>query len=290
MPAQEVYNFEISDQNFQNIVLTNSHKLPVFVLFLSPAVGACISMENVLIDYAEKFAGQFILARLDIDMYQEARESLDIQNVPTLRVYKEGQVVHQEVGVTTFENLAVLFKQFDIFDEAEELREQAQAEHDSGNTPEAVQLLSQAARLAPGNVNIAMDMCQIFLDMNMLAEAAELFTRLPDNIKEENRPRFLIGQITFKKLALDTDGTSALQTKLNETPEDEDTQFDLALCQIADQNYDAGMAQLFNLLTQNKNAKSGAAQELALGVINMLETTLPTLANEFRKQLNNTLS
>ena len=189
----------------------------------------------------------------------------------------------------TYESLADVFKKFDIFDEAEDMRLLAMEKHHEGHTPEAIQMLTDAAKLDPTNVNIAMDMCQIFLDMDMLAEGAELFTRLPDNIKEQDRPRFLIGQITFKKLALDTDGKQALTEKLQANPEDEDAQFDLALCLIAEQNYDAGMNQLFAMLRQNPNAKGGGAQELAIGVINMLETTLSTLANDFRRQLNNAL-
>lgn len=290
MAKPDVYNFEISDQNFDDIVLSNSNKLPVFVLFLSPSVGSCISLENLLIDYAHEFAGQFILARLDIDMYQDATEKFDIQNIPTLNVYQDGERVHQEVGVMTHEGMAALFKQFGIFNPAEELRTQAQAQHEAGNTPEAIQRLSQAAKLDSGNVNVAMDMCQIFLDINLLAEAAELFSRLPDKIKEDNRPRFLIGQITFKKLALDTEGKQALIAKLETNPADEDALFNLAICLIAEQNYDAGLDQLFALLQQNPKAKDGGAQELAIGTINMLEAMMPDTANAFRRKLNNVLS
>lgn len=290
MAAKEVYNFEISNSNFDDIVLTNSHKLPVFVLFMSPTVGPCISMENVLIDYANQFAGQFILARLDIDMSPEAGEKHNINNIPTLHVYQNGELVHREEGVMTFEALAALFKQFDIFNPAEELRIEAQKQHEAGNTPQAVQTLSEAAKLDPSNINVAMDMCQIFLDMNMLAEAAELFTRLPDKIKEEDRPRFLIGQITFKKLALDTDGKAALMAKLATDPTDEDAQFDLSICLIAEQDYDAGMKQLFALLQQSPRAKGGGAHELALGVINMLDTMKSEEANQFRRQLNGILA
>jgi len=290
MAAQEIYNFEISDESFDSLVLINSHKLPVFVLFLSAVSPTCIAMENALIDYAEKFAGQFILARLDIDMYTQVRDRLEVKNVPMLKIFKDGEMVHQELGSMTEESLAQVFRKFDIFDPAEDLRLQAEEKHKNGETPEAIKLLAQAAQMNPSNIKIAMDMCQIFLDINMLAEAAELFTKLPNKIKETETGRFLIGQITFKKLALDTQGKQALTSKLAETPDDEDTQFDLAICLIAEQGYQEGMAQLFNLLKQNPNAKSGGAQELAVVVINMLDLNNKELASEFRRQLSNILA
>jgi len=290
MAQPEIYNFEISDENFDQIVLTNSHKLPVFVLFMSPTVSACVSLESTLINYAKQFAGQFILARLDIDMYQEAAGRFEIENIPTLRVYKNGEIAHQEVGLMTFEYLAEVLRQFDIFDPSEDLRLLALEKHQNGDTPEAITLFTQAIQINPKNINIALDMCQVFLDVNMLEQAASLFTKLPDKIKEDETPRYLIGQITFKKLALDTEGTKALTEKLLAQPDDVDIQFYLAICLMAEQKYQEGMNHLFNLLKTDKNAKGGAVKELAIGTLKLLDLKHPELAASLRKTMNSFMS
>ncbi len=289
MAAPEIFNFEISDQNFDSLVLINSHKLPVFVLFLSPSSPTCIAMENALIAYAEEFAGQFILARLDIDMYTEVRDRLGVQNVPMLKIFKDGEMVHQEMGSISEEALADVFRKFDIFNPAEELRKQAAEKHQNGETPAAIQLLTQAIQMAPGNAKVAMDMCQIFLDMDMLAEGAELYTKFPNKIKETDKGKYLIGQITFKKLALDTAGKAALESKLLENPDDEDAQFDLAICLIAQQEFSEGMVHLLGLLKRNPQAKGGGAQELAVALINMVDLDDKELAGDLRRKLANTV-
>ena len=290
MAKPDIYNFEISDENFDKIVLTNSHKLPVFVLFMSPTVSACVSLESTLINYATQFAGEFILARLDIDMYPEAAKRFDIENIPTLRVYKDSTMQHQEVGLMTHEYLAEVLRQFAIFDPSEDLRLEALEKHQNGETPEAIQLLTQAIQMNPKNVNVAMDMCQVFLDINLLEQAASLFTKLPDRIKEEDTPRYLIGQITFKKLAMDTEGTAALTQQLTNMPDDVDTQFYLAICLMADQKYQEGMEQLFNLLKADKNAKGGAVKELAIGTLKLLDLKHQTLAASLRQTMNSIVS
>ena len=289
MAQADVYNFEISDENFDQVVVMNSYKLPVFVLFMSPVSAACIAMENALIDYANRFAGQFILARLDIDMYTETRDRYEVKNVPILKVFQDGKVVHQELGAITEEALAATFKQFDIFDPAEELRIEANRKHADGDTPQAIQLLTQAIQQSPGNTRVAMDMCQIFLDMNMLAEGAELYTKLPNKVKETDQGKYLIGQITFKKLALDTDGKAALQDQLLKNPENEDAKFDLAVCLIAEQEFTEGMVQLLGMLKNNPNAKGGGAQELAVALINMIDLNDKALAGDLRRKLANTV-
>ena len=285
MAKKEIYNFEISDRNFDEIVITNSEKLPVFVLFMSPVSSMCIAMENRLIDFAEEFAGQFILARLDIDMYQEARTRLNIENVPTLRVYHNREIFAEEVGEVTEETLSLLFKQFDIFNPSEELRKIALVQHLEGNTPEAVQNLAEAIKLDPSNVKAGMNMCQIFLDMDMLADAAELFTKLPDSIKESDEARYLIGQITVKKLALDTAGLTALEAAVEKDPSNEDNKFDLAVCKLAAQDWTGGVQQLFDLLMVNPNAKGGGVKEMAIAMINLIELNDPELSGELRKKM-----
>lgn len=290
MAQKEVYNFEISDDNFDQVVIMNSYKLPVFVLFMSPISAACIAMENALIDYANEFAGEFILARLDIDMFTEVRDRYEIKNVPMIKVFKDGEMVHQELGAVTEGEMADAFKKFDIFNPEEELRIQALEKHALGDTPEAIKLLTQAIQMNPGNVKVAMDMCQIFLDINLLAEAAELYTKIPNKFKETDKGKFLIGQITFKKLALDTDGLKAIEARLAQNPDDENAHFDLAVCKIAAQHYPEGMQTLFNMLKTNPNAMGGGAQELAVAVVNMLELDNPTLAAELRRGLSNTIS
>lgn len=290
MAKEDVYNFEISDNNFDQLVIMNSYKLPVFVLFMSASSSSCIAMENALIDYAEEFAGQFILARLDIDMYTEVRERYEVKNVPMIKVFKDAQVVYQELGAISQEDLAAAFRHFDIFNPAEDLRLQAEEKHQNGETAEAIQLLTQAIQMNPGNIKIALDMCQVFLDINMLAEAAELFTKFPNNVTESDTGRFLIGQITFKKLALDLESIETLTTKLAENPDNENIKFDLAICLVANQQYQEGMEYLFEALKTNSNAKDGAAQELAVAIINMLDLKHSEIAGEFRRKLGTTLS
>lgn len=286
----DVYNFEISDTSFDQLVLINSHKLPVFVLFMSPVSMPSLSMESALIAYAKQFAGQFILGRFDVDMYKEVPQRLNVVNVPMLQVFQDGKMVHQELGSITEDALADVFRKFDISNPDEELRREALVKHKNGDTPQAIQLLTQAIQMNPSNAKVAMDMCQVFLDINMLAEAAELYTKFPNTLKESDKGRFLIGQITFKKLALDTDGMSVVQTKLLENPQDEDVLFDASICSIADQDYDAGMSQLLTLLNINHNAKGGGAQELAVALINMVELEDKDKANRFRQQMSSALA
>ncbi len=284
------YNFEVSLSNFNSIVLMNSYKLPVFALFMSPSVGVCIDLERSLSKLAEEFKGQFILARVDVDMVPELRDDYEITNVPTIKVFKDGVVVHQEVGVLQEGELNDLLKSQGIFRISDELREQARQQHLSGDTSASIATLTEAIQADPGNTRVAMDMIQILLDINVLDQATALFNRLPDKDKQSDTGKALIGQITFKELAAKTTGMVSLMDQVKLQPADFDARFDLAVCYVAEHGYEEAMSEIFEILDQNPGYKSGAAQELAVSIINMLESNNKKLAQELRRILSNILS
>lgn len=287
MSQPEIYNFEVSKNNFNNIVLTNSYKLPVFVLFMNPTLGTCVQMENSLSDLAETFSGQFIAARVDTDMEVDLREMYDIVNVPSLKVFKDGEIVHNEVGLMSEDELRVVLKNFGIFRESDDMREQARQKHIEGDTPSAIQLLTEAIQKDPSNVMVAMDMIQVMLDVGLLEQATELFNKLPDSQKDSETGRALTGQITFKGLANKTAGKETLLGQVEANPNDFDARFDLSICYIADHQYMEAMDQLFTILDTQPDYKDGAAQEMTVSVIQMLAPNDPEQANEFRRILGN---
>ena len=52
----------------------------------------------------------------------------------------------------------------------------------TGNTQQAILLLTQAIQSDPSNLRVALDMVQIFLDIEEWEQAKSLFARLPDKV------------------------------------------------------------------------------------------------------------
>jgi putative thioredoxin len=290
MAMAEIYNFEVSQGNFDNLVLKNSYKLPVFCLFMRTSVGDCIALERKMAVFAKDFAGQFVLARIDIDMETELAEKYAIKNLPIIKVIKDGEVVHQELGLLTDEELEELFKTYGIYHQSDEIRLEAREKHLAGDTNGAIQLLTTAINNDPKNTRIAMDMVQIMLDINLIEEARSLFNRLPDKDKETELGRSLIGILTFKDLASKTVGKVELLHRVDGNPDDFDAKFDLAICLVAEHAYQMAAEQLFNILAKNVDFREGAARELVVSIINMLEGNNVQLAQDFRKQLSSLLA
>ena len=158
MNDQDVYIFEVIEGNFDSTVVLNSEKLPVFVEFIGVWSEHCFKLEAILGDFAREFAGQFIFAKVDIDEQPELRKKYKVDNVPTLKIFKDGNEVQTEEGVLEVDEIRKVLKSYGIYRESDDLREQARSQHMAGNIVEAISLLTKAIQLDPANTRVAMDM------------------------------------------------------------------------------------------------------------------------------------
>jgi len=290
MSTKQILNFEVTQSSFNSVVVMNSYKLPVVTLFMSPSLPMCIQLESMLAGFASDFAGQFLLARIDIDMDVDLKEQYKIVNVPTIKIFKDGEMVHQEIGVVEEDEMAAVLKSFGIFKESDNLREEAAKLNASGDVPAAIQKLTEAIKLDPSNTRVALDMTQLLLDINIIDDAVALFNRLPDAVKNSDKGKLIVGQVTFKNLAAKTDGLEQLALTVESHPDDLDARFYLAICYVAERSFDKALENAFVVLAKMADYKDGAAQELIVTIINMLDMIDVEAAKSARRTLGNIVS
>jgi len=227
---------------------------------------------------------------VDIDEHPELGKEYGVEHVPTMIVLRNGEEVRREVGAMQEPELRALLREFGIFRQSDELREQARERHMAGNTPEAIMLLTEAIQSDPGNVRVAMDMVQIFLDVGEVQQAQALFNRLPKTVRENAQGKSLTGQIKFSELAANTEGVEALQRRITANADDHDARFDLAICLVARHQFDQAVEQLFQIQQAEPAFRDGAAREMISLLSNMLMESAPDAANTYRRRLANMLN
>ncbi|GAA2623706.1 thioredoxin [Actinomadura fulvescens] len=86
----------ITDATFEEQVLKS--ETPVLVDFWAEWCGPCKMIAPVLEEIAEEYAGRLTIAKLDTDANPGAMASQGVMGLPTLNLYKNGEVVQQIVG------------------------------------------------------------------------------------------------------------------------------------------------------------------------------------------------
>ena len=283
--SKQAFIFEVSDRSFDKYVIGNSSKAPAFVVFIGVWSEPCITMCDIFAALATEFGEEFIFAKVDIDENSELKEKYNIENVPTLKVIVDGEVVASEEGKLSEAEARTLLKSYGIVNQTEEKRMQARQLHMQGETQDAIMLLTLAIQQDPSNTNVAMDMVQIFIDLGEIEQASSLFNRLPDSIKSSETGLSLSGQLWIIEQAAKTAGLQTLKETILKNPDDYDARFDCAICEIAEHNTQQALDHLFYIQQNNADYKEGAAREMIITIINTIAPNSPEQAQKYRTQL-----
>ncbi|MCB0395169.1 MAG: thioredoxin [Flavobacteriales bacterium] len=87
---------EITDSNFQEVVL-NSDK-PVLVDFWAEWCGPCRMVGPIVEELSKDYDGKAVVGKMNVDDNPEIPMKYGIRNIPTLLVFKNGEMVDKQVG------------------------------------------------------------------------------------------------------------------------------------------------------------------------------------------------
>lgn len=88
---------ELTDANFEEVVL-NSDK-PVLVDFWAEWCGPCRMVGPIVEELAGEYEGRAVIGKVNVDFNRDISMKFGIRNIPTLLVFKGGEVVDKQVGV-----------------------------------------------------------------------------------------------------------------------------------------------------------------------------------------------
>ncbi|MBS1951342.1 MAG: Thioredoxin [Cytophagales bacterium] len=85
----------LTDSNFEEVIKSEK---PVLVDFWAEWCGPCKMIGPLVEELASEYEGKAVVAKLNVDENPQATARFGIRNIPTLLVFKNGEIVDKQVG------------------------------------------------------------------------------------------------------------------------------------------------------------------------------------------------
>ncbi len=97
MASEKIQN--LNTDTFESVIADSSK--PVLVDFWAPWCGPCKAIAPILDELAEELGEKVDICKVDVDNNAEIAGKFNIRAIPTLLIFKGGEVVDQVVGMTS---------------------------------------------------------------------------------------------------------------------------------------------------------------------------------------------
>jgi len=100
----------LTDENFEAEVLKSD--LPCLVDFWAPWCGPCRMLGPIVEEFAQEYQGKVKVGKLNVDEGSATASKYGVMSIPTVMVFKQGQVVEQSVGAVPKDRLVAMIEKY----------------------------------------------------------------------------------------------------------------------------------------------------------------------------------
>lgn len=283
-PTPYIFDIEGSD-SFEQLVIQNSFHKPVLVDFWAEWCAPCKALMPLLAKITEEYRGELLLAKVNCDIEQEIVARFGIRSLPTVVLFKDGQPVDGFAGAQPESAIRELLKPH-VAEPAEEQAdpfETAQTLFNEGRISEAESTLQLL--LSEDNQHAA----ALILYARCLAERGELgeAQTILNAVKSDEHKQALSGakaQLTFLRQVQNLPETAELKSRLAKDPQDDEAAYQLAIQQLARQQYEIALEALLKIFSRNRGYAEGITHKTLLQVFDLLGNDHP-LVTLYRRKL-----
>lgn len=270
---------DVDTMDFEKNVLEASLKKPVIVDFWAPWCGPCKQLMPVLEKTVAGAGGAVILAKVNIDNNPALAQAMQVQSVPTVLAFFQGQPVDGFMGMKPESEVKEMVDRLVKLGNGQEVQKQAavSAEHIQSFLEKAAELLSggdwQAAQTLyvrilqadPENDHAVAGLLRSHIAGGEIAQAKQILSGFQEELTKLPPPVKAVED--FLALVEEAPPQNSDTLGKAETPEE---LFALAMALFRENRYEDSITQLLEIIRKDKAWEDGKARKQLIRIFEAL--------------------
>ena len=277
--------FEGTQANFTDLVLEGSKHRPVLVDFWASWCAPCQMLMPVLLKLVQNYQGQLHLVKINADEQPALTGQFAVRSLPSLKLFKAGQVVEEIAGVQSESVLRQLLDRY-IDRASDGLLDAVQQLIEQGDFEKAQTQLEQIAD--PDNPLVTGQWARLALKKGDLVKARLLISQMPITDRSLQAVKAIEAELEFSQITQDSPGFEVVEAAVSQNEEDLLNRYRLSAFYVLSGEYEKALSNLLEVVKRNRHWDDGAASKAMLRVFDLLGGE-GNLVSQYRRQMANLL-
>ncbi len=276
----------VNEQTFSSEVLEQSKSVPVVVDFWADWCAPCRTLGPVLERLADEFKGAFILAKLDVDQNQQLAREYQVQGIPAVKAFFNGELVNQFTGALPEPQVRKFIQA--LLPSTADLYVKKAFEWELNNQILRAEANYRAALEEQSDHYVAMvGLGRALLKQGKIEEGMEILRSVPEGRKERTAADVLMATAEFQREAVEQNEPN-LRAKIMANSADVPSRYSLACLLASQSRFIEAMDDFLEVIRRDRHYQNDAARKSMLALFTIIGEN-QEITHTYRRKLANVL-
>lgn len=275
------WTIDVNEENFEAEVLERSTEVPVVVDFWAEWCGPCKVLGPVLEKLTDEYAGEFILAKVNVDENQGLAGAFGIQGIPAVKLFKDGELASEFTGALPEPMLREFLSKF-LPTAADKQADEAQALEEAGKANEAKASYQAILAADPNHAKALLGLGRLAMNEGDSAAALEYLDKISIVADERKEADRLIARLNLRSGAAENE--AAIREKVKSAPDNIAARFELAQALAGTEKYEEALKEFLAIVKTDRAFQDDGARKAIIQIFEVLGSDDP-LTDKYRSEL-----
>ena len=284
------YITEVTEENFQSVILDGSMQQPVLIDFWASWCQPCQALMPLLAKLADEYQGKFILAKINTEEQQAIAAQFQIRSIPAVKLVYQGKLVDEFAGALPESEVRAFLDKHIPHEasEGENAIEQAYTLLMQGESDQAAVLIQQVLEAEPSNPQAIVAFAKLKATLGDMSAATEALDSLPREEQDKPEVAAMRAQMVFDKVASEAPAIEDLNAMLLADEKNSEARYQLAAQLVMQGQLETALEHLLVLMRSDREYEDDAARKAMIQVFDILGGDHP-ITKTYRTRMFNYL-